>query len=304
MLPNILKYNSIKKFIESLKEDILEYIGKDKVCIVGLGENGVFYGEGVYLWLKRQGYDVTFTTMDDYGQGLEEKKAKGRKILITDSHIITGHAYRNALETLRVKKDKLKIKDIKCAVMHDLRGFADFVAERYISPVVKLDKKDLEIIEIISKDGRTPYTEIAQKIKLTPVATKLRIERLLNQGILRLKGVVNLEKFYSVSANIGMGVDSLTCEKLIEKLKENPLVYNLKKVSGSNKNLIVDIVAPNLKVIEEFLDSEIRREKGIYFIEVNTGGLPILPKEISFEEFKLLAGQLELKNKNEKKTQH
>jgi DNA-binding Lrp family transcriptional regulator len=304
MLPNILKYDSTKKFIEYLKDDILEYVGKDKVCVVGLGENGVFYGEGMYAWLKKQGYDVTFTTMDDYGQGLEDKKAKGRKILITDSHIITGHAYRNALETLRRKKEKLKIKDIKCAVMHDLRGFADFVAERYISPIVKLDKKDLEIIEILSKDGRVSFTEIAKKIKLTPVATKMRIDRLLEQEILKLKCLVNLEKFYSVSANIGIGADSFTCEKLIEKLKENPLVYNLKKVSGSNKNLIIDIVAPNLKVIEEFLDSEIRTEKEIYFIEVNTGGLPILPKEISFEEFKPLASQLELKNKNEKRIQH
>ena len=107
MLPNILKYEAIQKFIEALKEDILEYIGKDKACIIGLGENGVFYGEGVYFWLKKQGYNVTFTTMNDYGEGLEERKAKGRKILITDSHIIAGHAYRNALETLKKKKESI-----------------------------------------------------------------------------------------------------------------------------------------------------------------------------------------------------
>ena len=298
MLPNILKYESIQKFIEGVKDDILQYIGKDKVCVVGLGENGVFYGEGLYSWLKKEGFDANFTRINDEGEGLEEEKIKNRKILMTDSHIITGRCYRNALSIIKSKQKKLKVKDVKCAVMHDLRGFADFVAERYISPKVKLDQKDLEIIKILSKDGRKPYTEIAEKIGLTPVAAKGRIDRLLAQGILKLRGVINLEKFYSISANIGIGADSSACKRLIEKLRKNPLVYNLMRVSGTNKNLVASIVAPNLQVMEEFLDQEIRSEEGINFMEVDTGGLPILPKEITLEEFKPLASQLDLKYKN------
>lgn len=301
MSTNILKYEPIQKFINLIKDEILRHIGKDKVCVVGMGENGIFYGEGVYQWLKKLKFNVTFTKINDFGEGLEEKKLKGRKVLMVDSHIITGRCYRNALNTLKTKQKTLKIKDIKCAVLHDLRGFADFVAERYISPVVRLDQKDLEIIKILSKDGRISYTEIAKKIKLTPVAVKIRIDRLLSKGVLKLKGLVNLEKFYSVSANIGIGADSATCEKLIKKLKRNPLVYNLMKVSGSNKNLIIDIVAPNLGAIEEFIDNEIRKEREINFIEVNTGGLPIIPKEIVFEEFKPLANQINLYEKNTSK---
>jgi len=180
--------------------------------------------------------------------------------------------------------------------MHDLRGFADFVAKRrFISPEVKLDRIDLEIIQILSKEGKKSFTEIAKKIGLTPVGTKNRIERLFGQEILKLKGVINLEKFYSVTANIGIGVDGPTCKRMIEKLKQNPLVYNLMKVSGGNKNLIVDIVAPNLKVVEEFLDQEIRSEREVHFIEVNTGGLPILPKEISMEQFRPISSQINLK---------
>lgn len=48
MLPNILKYQSIQKFIRGIREEVLKYINKDKICIIGLGENGVFYGEGMY----------------------------------------------------------------------------------------------------------------------------------------------------------------------------------------------------------------------------------------------------------------
>jgi Lrp/AsnC family leucine-responsive transcriptional regulator len=300
MLPNILKYESIQKFIQGIKDEVLEYVDKDKLCVIGLGENGVFYGEGMYHWLKNRGLDVNFTTINDEGEGLEENKIKNRKILMVDSHIITGTCYQRALRIVRSKQKKLKVKDIKCAVMHDLRGFADFVAERYLSPIVKLDKIDLEIIKILSEEGRKSFTEIAKKIGLTPVGTKNRIDRLFREGILSLKGLINLEKFYSVSANIGISADNLTCERLMEKLKQNPLVYNLMKVSG-NKSLIIDIVAPNLQIIEEFLDQEIRSEPRINFIEVNTGGLPILPKEVTMKQFKPLASEVNLKKKNAKR---
>lgn len=297
MHSHILKYESVQKFIHGVREDVLKYKGKDKLCIIGLGENGVFYGEGLYQWLQGQGHDVNFTTIDDDGRGLEVRKIKGRKILMVDSHIITGKCYQQALNIVRSKQKAFGVKDIKCAVMHDLRGLADFVVERYLSPKVKLDHIDLEIIKILSKEGKQSFSKIAERVGLTSAGIKRRVDRLLEQRILGIKGVINLEKFYSVSANIGIGTNSFTRSRIIEKLKRNPLVYNLMKVSGSNKSLIIDVVAPNLQIIEDFLDREIRSEAGIDFIEVNTGGLPVIPKEITMEEFKPLASEINLKRK-------
>ncbi len=297
MLSNILKYPSIQNFIKWLGKDIIKYIGKDNVCVVGLGENGVFYGEGIFEWLKRRGCNVTFTTVNDEGQGFEDKKAKARKILIVDSHIITGRCYQTALKIISSKQKKLGIKDLKCAVMHDLRGFADFVAERDLVPQIKLDKIDFDIIKILLQDGRKSFAEIAQKIGLSSVGVKNRVDRLLKQKILEIRGLINLEKFYSVSANIGIRADNSTCQRIIKKLGQNSLVFNMMKVSGSNKDLIIDIVAPNNKVVEEFLDQEIRSETGARLIEVNTGGLPIVPKIINQEKFKPSTSPIDLRKK-------
>jgi len=294
MLKNILKYESIQKFIHGVTDEVVKYVGKDKFCIVGLGENGVFYGEGLYQWFKKQGFKVSYTAINDEGKGLEEEKIKGRKVLMVDSHIITGRCYQRALGILRSKRKELGIKDIKCAVMHDLRGFADFVVERYLTPQVKLDHIDLEIIKILLRDGKKSLTEIARKIGLSSVGVKNRIDRLSKKKILEVKGLINLEKFYSVSANIGIGADNSTCQKIIKKLTSNPLVFSLMKVSGTNKNLIINIVAPNMKVVEEFLDQEIRSESGVKFIEVNTGGLPIVPKMIHREKFRPFASPIDL----------
>jgi len=294
MLQNILKYESIQKFIRGIEEEVVKYVGKDKFCIIGLGDNGVFYGEGLYQWFKNHGFRVSFTTINDEGIGLQEEKIKDRKVLLVDSHIITGRCYQQALSIIRSKQKNLGVKDIKCVVMHDLRGFADFVAERHLVPQVKLDQIDFLIIKLLLQNGKKSFTEIAQKIGLSPVGTKNRVNRLFKQKILEVKGLINLEKFYSVSANIGIGADNLTCQKIIKKLKQNPLIFNLMKVSGSNKNLIIDIVAPNTEVIEEFLDQEIRSESEVKFIEVNIGGLPIIPKMINLEKFKLLIPSINL----------
>lgn len=160
-----------------------------------------------------------------------------------------------------------------------------------------LNETDFKIIEVLLKNGRRSFTDIARETNLTSAGIKNRVEKLIKNGTLEIKGLINLEKFYSVSANIGIGIDSLACQKLIKKLSQNPLVYNLMKVSGSNKNLIIDIVAPNMKAIEEFLDQEIRSESGIRFIEVNTGNLPIIPKTISSGQFRRFTSSINL-NKN------
>lgn len=296
-LSNILKYPSIQKFIKGVEKDIVKYIGKDKVCVVGLGENGVFYGEGIFQWLKQRGFNATFTTINDEGEGFEEKKAKDRKILMVDSHIITGRCYHTALGVISSKSKKLGIKDTKCAVMHDLRGFADFVAERYIVPQIKLDKIDFDIINILLHDGRRSFAEIAQKVGLSSVGVKNRVDRLFKQNILAIKGLINVEKFYSISANIGITADNATCQRVIKKLHQNPLVFTMMKVSGSNKDLIIDIIAPSNKVVEEFLDQEIRPEAGIKFIEVNTGGIPIVPREITPRDFKPFTSPMDLMQK-------
>ncbi len=67
----------IQKFVQGVGQDIKKYFGRDKGCIVGLKDEGVFYGEALWQWLGNN--NLSFTTMDDDGHGLEEEKLKGKK---------------------------------------------------------------------------------------------------------------------------------------------------------------------------------------------------------------------------------
>ncbi len=279
MKNTLLNLKPIQKFIDGVGKDVKKFFGKDKSCIVGLEDDGIFYALGLYEWLKNK--NLTFSTMDDDGRGLEEEKAKGRKILLVDNDIITGKGCKRAMEAMRLKKEKLGIKDVKYAVLCDRTGLADFSVEGYSAyapwSLERLDGVDLKIIQALSEDGTKSFVEIAKGTGLSQVAIKNRVERLIKDKVLKIRGLLNMEKVYSVSAHIDIEADSKTINRLIEKFEKSPIVYHLVKTSG-RYNLMVSIATPNLESIENFIAKEIRSDLGVKHIEVNVGELPIIPK--------------------------
>ena len=277
----LLELKPVQKLIKGVGQDIKKYFGKDKGCIVGLEDDGVFYGKGLYQWLLGQKANVVFTVMDDDGNGLEENKAKGRKILLVDNDIVSGKGFKRAMETMRLKKEKLGMKDIKYAVLCDRMGLADFAVESYSAyapwSLERIDGIDLKIIQELAQDGRKSFVDIAKKTRLSPVGVKNRVERLIQDKVLRIEGLLNMDKVYSVSAHIEIEADNDTIDKLLVKFEKSPLVYHLVKISG-RYNLMANIIAPNLESMETFIDKEIRRAEGVRHIDVQVGELPIIPK--------------------------
>jgi DNA-binding Lrp family transcriptional regulator/hypoxanthine-guanine phosphoribosyltransferase len=286
---NLLELKPIQKFVKGVGQKVKEYFGKGPACIIGLGDDGVFYAKGLYEWFKKMKMPVSLTFMDESGKGLEEEKVRGKKVLIVDNDIISGRSYREAMNTMKNLKEKLKIKDVKFAVLCDRMGLADFSVEGYPMPsswdLRELDKMDLEIIKHLSSDGRKTFVEIAKEIGLTPVGVKKRVEKLVEKGILKIQGLLNIEKFYSISATIEMDVDPEAIPRLIKKFKNCPLVYNLVKVTSGHHNLILNLIAPSQKRIADFIEKQIRSDPKIRSLEVNIGDLPIVPKVHSLPNF-------------------
>lgn len=271
----------IQKLIDGVGKDVKKFFRKDKGCIIGLGDDGLLYGMGLYQWLRKTNKNLVFATMDDNGRGLDEKKIQGRKVLIVDNDIISGKSYKKAMETMRAKKERLKLKDIKFAVLCDRTGLADFSVEGYSAyapwSLERLDGIDLKIIQALSDDGRASFVEIAKGTGLSPVGIRNRVEKLIKDGVFKIVGLLNIEKVYSVSAHIEIEADSKTINRLIERLENSPLVYHLVRTSG-RYNLMVSIATPNLESIENFIAKNIRSESGVRHIEVMVGELPIIPK--------------------------
>jgi len=281
----LLQYKPIKKFVDGVGGDVLRYFGKDKACVIGLQDDGVFYGEGLYFWLKEKGLNVQFATMDENCKGLDLKLLRGRKVLVVDNYIVTGAGYRRVIDKLRLLKKELGIKDIKYAALCDRKNVADFAVEGYTAPAgeeegMRLDKIDFKMLKLFADDGRISLADVAAETGLTGAGVKKRVEKLIVGKVLEIKGLLAIQKFYSMSAHINVEVDPQMADQLIAKLTQSPLVYSLAKIYAPY-NVSASIVAPNLKQVNEFVEGEIRMEEGVRHIVVSIGDLPAFPTSLN-----------------------
>lgn len=178
----------------------------------------------------------------------------------------------------RALKDKWKKKKIKNLV-NILKGALNQKFNELMfreSDLKGMDETDFKIIQILSQNGKESFVEMAEKIGLSPVGIKQRVEKLIKRGILEIRGCLSAGKFYSVSAQVMVEGTPEVISWLARKLKKSPLVYHLVKTSG-RYNLTVGIMAQSLKRIDEFISSEIIAEPGVKHVEINIGELPTIP---------------------------
>jgi Lrp/AsnC family transcriptional regulator, regulator for asnA, asnC and gidA len=280
-MKDLLSIDSVQKFLNATTKDIERYFGSDKACIVYLRPDGEFYGLGLYEYLKKKKKNIELATMHDDGEGLEEKKAQGAKVLLVDNDIVSGKGYKRAMETMRSLRDTLQIKDVKFAVYADRLGLADFAVTGYSAEAMwridVIDAIDLKIIKHLSEDGRRSFVDIGKSVKLSAVAVKSRVDKLLKEKTLQVSGMLQIDQFYTVSAQIHLAVDPKSVPTLMKRLLQAHEVYHVVRVAGQY-NVNVGVLARNLPNIEQFIEREIRSVPGVQQMRVVVGEAPLMPK--------------------------
>lgn len=281
---SIFDFEPVQTFLKVLGKDIEEYFGGEKGALVYLKPDGVWYAEALYQWLKEKKKDITITSMEDDGTGLEEEKVRDRKVLIVVNESFTGKAHKRSMEAMRARKGQLNIKGIKFAAYRDRPGTADFAVDQYSAETIwrkeDIDALDLKIIKLLEQDGRSSFSSIAEKTNLSSVAVKSRVERLMGRKILKVQGALNIDRFYSFVAHLHIEADDEAIRNLVERLEKLQEVYHIVRMVGGMK-LIVCILAQNLENVDEFIEREIRPVSPIKDIRVEIGELPVLPKTFS-----------------------
>ena len=75
------------------------------------------------------------------------------------------------------------------------------------APVV-LDEVDKAIIRELQADGRMPYTRLAPVVGLSQAATRQRVQRLLESGVMQIVAVTDpLKLGFKVQAIVGVCAD-------------------------------------------------------------------------------------------------
>ena len=120
---------------------------------------------------------------------------------------------------------------------------------------MKLDNIDISILEMLKKDARISFREIARKIDVSPDTISNRFERLKEQGIIVSSTVIinPIKIGYSFIARFGVDVKPAYSSQVLEEIIKIPSVIVASKLVGKY-DLISIIVVKNFQHLCELRD--------------------------------------------------
>lgn len=126
-----------------------------------------------------------------------------------------------------------------------------------------MDNIDLELISILQKDGRIPFTEIAKQLGISEGTVRNRLARLQEQKVIQVIGMVDPYTLgFDAPAMIGVSIDPPQLEKAAELIATFPEVSYLVMVSGE-LDMIVEVMCQDREALAEFLNQKLRQVPGI-----------------------------------------
>lgn len=126
-----------------------------------------------------------------------------------------------------------------------------------------LDDVDAKIIEILKKDARTPFTEIASMLGVSDSTIHVRLKKLKDEGILLRYTVEINEELLGKKVN-GLAMINVNpghLEEVISELTMNNRISRVYETHGMN-DLIAVLNAGNLDELRELI-VEIRQIKNV-----------------------------------------
>jgi len=127
-----------------------------------------------------------------------------------------------------------------------------------VKKVVKIDKIDRKIIELLKRDGRMSYRKIAEEIGRTEVTVRRRVRKLIKEGVIRRFTVVidPVKIGKSVQAFISVPIDVKEISKLVEKLRGMEEVSEAYFLAGRTI-LLLKINVEDLGALSRFLEEKL-----------------------------------------------
>ncbi|WP_377892059.1 Lrp/AsnC family transcriptional regulator [Alkalihalobacillus sp. R86527] len=133
---------------------------------------------------------------------------------------------------------------------------------------MEFDQIDKLLIQELVEDGRLSYVELAEKVGLSRVAVKDRINNLKNKGVIeKFTVVVNSEKFgQNISAFFEVDVEPMKLQEVAQNLADNTNVASIYQMTGPS-TLHMHVLVEDFRMLESFINEELYSVKGITRVE-------------------------------------
>lgn len=130
---------------------------------------------------------------------------------------------------------------------------------------LQIDKTDLQILALLTRDAMMPYTEIARKVFVSGGTVHVRMNRLHELGIVKGSQLrIDYAKLgYDVKAFLGIYLQRNSLyDKVVEHLKKIPEVVELNYTTG-NYSMFVKIICRDTEHLRQVLHDKIQKIDGI-----------------------------------------
>ncbi|MCS6992717.1 MAG: Lrp/AsnC family transcriptional regulator [Anaerolineales bacterium] len=126
-----------------------------------------------------------------------------------------------------------------------------------------LDSVDQYIIEAMRQDGRMAFAQIAQQLNVSPGMIRVRYNRLVETGILKVVAVTNpLRMGYKTMAMIGIRTEGEKMLQVAEQVATFEEVIYLIVVSG-RYDIIAEVVCRDHADLLRFLTEKLYKVDGV-----------------------------------------
>ncbi len=126
-----------------------------------------------------------------------------------------------------------------------------------------LDEIDRQIISILQQDGRAPFAQIAERLHVSAGMVRVRYNRLVEMGALRVVGITNPVRMgHQTMALIGIKVEANRLMEIADEVSALDEVIYLIIVSGAY-DIIAEIVCKDQNHLLQFLTERLYKIEGI-----------------------------------------
>lgn len=127
-----------------------------------------------------------------------------------------------------------------------------------------LDETDMEILEILRKNARTAYLDMAKKLRISESTVRKRVKDLEKQGVIKkYSAIVDPSKLgYGSVALVGIDVRP---EKFLDVAKKLTEYENVKFVATSSGDhmIMTEIWMENSSDLRNFISAKIEGMEGV-----------------------------------------
>jgi Lrp/AsnC family transcriptional regulator for asnA, asnC and gidA len=143
----------------------------------------------------------------------------------------------------------------------------------------EIDKTDLKIVNLLLEDGRKSASEIARQIgEVSERAVRYRIERMIEEDVIRIAAVVRPEAFgLPIKADVWLEVESDRIREVAQKMAEYENVTYVACSIGEN-DISIQVVAKDTDEVYRFVTETIRKVPGVR--RTTTSIVPLILKDV------------------------